>query len=304
MADGKNGEEFLFGRVQALGLQLEYDSGFFTVKRSASADQGRDDDGEVEEALLEQLGKHLPDVARIAIGKARGARARDFVGQRCFVPSVQFFGKLTDCSADGHVRVSYRRPSFKDPECDVDLIHSSRGDDLLIIVPDERPAPASKTSFTWIADENLRRLNELFTRAADAGLRLEHDSGFTLVRKFTVQGAERKVTDEIIRELGARLSQVSVRLAARARGERGADFVAKRVFVPELDAFGVLVSCGDDGKVNLTYREKHTKSEQTCWCQGDALLVVPDEKAAAEPTSADQNSETTWQRLMRRAFGG
>ena len=302
MADGKHGEEFLFGRVQALGLQLEYDSGFFMVTRSASGEQRRDDDGEVETALLEQLGKHLPDVVRIAIGKARCARARDFVGQRVFVPSIKEFGKLSDCSAEGIVRVSYSRTSFKDPERDVDLTHSGHGDDLLIVVPDERPAPASKTSFTWIPDENLRRLNELFTRAADAGLRLEHDSGFTLVRKFTVEGVGRKVADGIIRELGARLSQISVRLAARARGERGAAFAGKRVFVPELDAFGKLVSCGDDGQVSLTYREKHTGSERTCWCQGDALIVVPDERAPAEPTAA-QNSETTWQRLMRRAFG-
>ena len=296
-------DEALFKRIESLGLQLEYDSGFFKVTRSASADQGRDDDGEVETALLEQLGKHLPDVVRIAIGKARCPRARDFVGQRVFVSSIQFFGKLNDCE-NGNVKVSYRRTSFKDSERDITLTHSSPGDDLLIIVPDERPAPASEILSTWIPDENIRRLNELFTRADQAGLRLEHDSGFTLVRKFTVPGVERKVTDEIIRELGARLVHVSVRLAARARGSRSADFIGKRGFVPELEAFGRFVSGGDDGKVTVRYRDKYSNSsDETCWCQGDKMIIVPDERAAAVPTSA-QNSETPWQRLMRRAFGG
>jgi hypothetical protein len=301
MADGKNGEEFLFGRVQALGLQLEYDSGFFTVTRSASADQGRDDDGEVEEALLEQLGKHLPDVVRIAIEKARCARAREFVGQRVFVPSIKEFGKLLDCSAEGIVRVSYSRTSFKDPERDVDLTHSGRGDDLLILVASaERPAPASKTSFSWISEDE--RLRILFERANAAGIFLEHDNGFTIVNLRAVQGVEPKIVQGVIREIGEKLARVSVRLAARARGESGSKFAGKRVFVPELDAFGIFVSCDADGKVVVRYREKDTKSERTVWAQGDALLVVPDERAPAEPASAE-NSETTWQRLMRRAFG-
>jgi hypothetical protein len=298
-------DEALFKRIESLGLRLEYNSGFLVVTRSAS-DQRRDDDGEVEESLLEQLGNHLPDVARIAIGKARAARARAFLGQRVFVPSIKEFGRLMDCSADGIVRVSYRTTSFKDPERDVDLMHSVRGDEhLMIIASREPPVLNSKTSLFWITSEPLRRLNELLTRAAAAGIRLEHDSSFALVTLHPVQGVERKVIDGLITELGARLSEISPRLAAHERGERGADFVGKRVFVPDLSRFGKFVSCGDDGKVSITYCEKYTRSEMTGWVQGNLLLVVPDERerAAAEPAS-DQNSETRWQALMRRAFGG
>ena len=207
-------DEDLFKRIAGIGLQLEYDSGFLVVTRSAS-DQRRDDDGEVEAAFLETMGKHLREVSSFAVGKARDARAtRDFVGQRVFVPSIQVFGKLSDCT-EGIVRVSYRRPSFKDENVDVQLIHSGHGDDLLIIVADERP-PASETSFTWIADERLRRL---FVRAAQAGLRLEHAGGFTIVNLRAVQGVERKVAEGIIQELGAKRGLVSFHLAARARGE-------------------------------------------------------------------------------------
>jgi len=293
-------DEDLFKRIAGIGLQLEYDSGFLVVTRSAS-DQRRDDDGEVEAAFLETMGKHLREVSSFAVGKARDARAtRDFVGQRVFVPSIQVFGKLSDCT-EGIVRVSYRRPSFKDENVDVQLIHSGHGDDLLIIVADERP-PASETSFTWIADERLRRL---FVRAAQAGLRLEHAGGFTIVNLRAVQGVERKVAEGIIQELGAKRGLVSFHLAARARGERGADFVGKRVLVPALfNSFGIIETTDSDGRVAVRYRDKHTQSEQTCWCSGEDLLVVPDERAAAEPTSADPNSETTWQKLMRRAFGG
>ena len=156
-------------RVEALNLQLEYDSGFFAVTRSASADQ-HEDDGEVEEALFEQLGKHLPDVARIALGKSRCARAQASVDRPAFVPSIQVFGTLKSCSAEGIVKVGYRRENYRDPEGDdVDVVHSGSGADLLLILDDERPAPSSETSFAWMTDERLLRL---FVRADAGGIRL------------------------------------------------------------------------------------------------------------------------------------
>jgi hypothetical protein len=300
-ADPKD-EERLFQRVEALNLQLEYDSGFCAVTRSASADQRDDDDGEVEEALFEQLGKHLRDVAAIALGKSRGARAQAFVDRSAFVPAIQAFGTLQGCSADGIARVGFRRENFRDPEGDdVDRVNSGSGADLLLILDDERPAPASKTSFAWITDERLLRL---FVRADQAGIRLEHDSGFTLVKLRPVDGVERKAVQEIIRELGAKLREVSAHMAARARGERGQNFVGRRVLVPAFfNAFGTIETSDVSGAVTVRYRDKHTQSERTCWCQGDALLLVPDKRATAEP-AAGQNSETAWQRLMRRMFGG
>jgi hypothetical protein len=298
-------EEALFKRVESLGLRIEYDSGFVAVARPDSADQRRDDDAEVEHAVLEQLGKHMREVASLAVGKARGARGRNFVGRQVFVPSIEVFGTLKDCSAEGIVTIAYRRQSLRDPDLDVDAIHSGSGADLLLILDDERPAPASKTSFAWIgqrthADERFRGM---FERAEAAGLTPAHDCGFTVVSHQPIAGVERAVAEKAIREIGHHLREVSVRLAARARGVRGRDFVGRRVLVPEFfNAFGIMESSNADGSVTVRYRDKHTKSERSCWCQGDDLLIVPDEEAAAA-TPAEPNSETTWQRLMRRAFG-
>jgi hypothetical protein len=301
MADGKDGEEFLFKRIESLGLRLEYDSGFLIVARSASADQSQDDDGEVEEAMLEELGKHLPDVAHVAVGKARGARGQNFVGSQVFVPSLKTFGMLKSVGEDGIARVAYSRENYKDPELpDVDVTHTGSGADLLLVLDDEGPVPASKPSFTWIADERLR---QLFARACQAGIRVEHDSGLTLVKLRAVDGVEREAVKEIIRELGAKLGDVYPLMAARARGERGGNFVGRRVLVPAFfNVFGVIEGSAYDGSVTVRYRDRHTKSELTCRCSGADLLVVPDKRATPEP-APDQNSETTWQRLFRRVFG-
>jgi hypothetical protein len=294
-------EEALFKRIESLGLQLSYESGFLVVTREASADQRRDDDdGELEEALLEQLGKHLPDVARIAVGKSRGTRGRDFLDRQVFIPSLKMFGRLTSFSDEGLAEVRYRRQSFKDPEVDVDAIHSGAGSDLVLIL-EECPAPLSQTSFTWISDERLRRL---FERADQAGLRPEHDSGLTVVKWRAIDGVEREAVEGIVRELGAKLSEVSVRLAGRTRGERGANFVGRRVLVPAFfNSFGTIESVNSDGGVTVNYADPHTGSQRSCWAQGGDVLVVPDQQSAAEPTSAGQKSETAWQRLLRRVFG-
>jgi hypothetical protein len=296
-------EEILFSRVENLGLQLSYEEAFLVVTREASADQRRDDDdGELENALLEQLGKHLPDVARIAEGKSRGARGLDFIDRQVYVPSIQMFGRLTSFSAEGLAEVRYRRQSFKDPELEVDAIHSGSGADLLLILNDEGPGPVPKPSFSFSqSDERLRLLLE---RVRAAGLTLEHENGFTLVKLRAIDGVERKVVEGIIRELGARLGEVSVRVAGRARGEKGANFVGRRVLVPAFfNSFGTIESVNSDGSVTVRYRDPHTGSERTCWAQGNDLLVVPDERAAAESASSGKNSETAWQRLLRRVFG-
>lgn len=294
-------EDALVERVKNLNLCLEYDSGFLSVTHSMSADQQRDDDGELENALLEQLGKNLPDVARIAVEKARGVRGRNFVGRQVFVPSIKTFGTLESVGEDGIVRVAHSRENYKDPELpEIDLVHTGSGADLLVIVNDGEPAPASWASFTWINDENLRRLFEVADR--DAGLRLEHDSGFLVVKCRAIGDADRATVEGRVRQFGAKLEEVSTLMAARARGETRAKFRGRRVLVPAFfNSFGTFDSVGSDGKVTVTYIDPHTKSKRTCFCQGDVLLLVPDQRAAAEPTP--QDSETIWQKFFRRIFG-
>ena len=296
-------EEALFKRIEALGLRLEYDSGFLIVARSASAASQRDpDDAEIEQAVIEQTGKHLREISIFAVGKARSTRGKDFLGEQVFIPSIRIFGRLRTVGEDGDVTVSYRRESFKDPDVAVDAIHSGAGSDLLVIVNDEGPTPASKASFDWIGDERLRAL---FKRAAEAGLRIEHDSGFTIVKRRAVDGVELDRVEEIVREVGAKLRGIHALTAARARGERGPHFVGKRVLLPELfHVFGTIVSSEFDGNVAVKYSDRHTGSQLVSWCQGDDLLIVPDEDAARASSAGQESEESSWRKLLRRAFGG
>jgi hypothetical protein len=283
--------EALVGRAEELGLRIEYDSGFLVATRSASADRQRDD--EVAE-VIEQLSKCRREVFSIAVARARGVRGSNFVGRQVFIPALQVWGTLTDCSAEGIVTVSY--PGHRDPERM--LTFSGHGDGVLIIVDDERPAPASPTSFAFIADERVRLRCE---RAEAVGVSLEHDSGFTVAKWRALVGVELAVCEAVVRDLGQSMREIYGYMVGRAQGVRGRDFIGQRVFVEAFDAFGVLASSNVNGGVTVTYSDKHMGSERTCHCRGDDLLVIAEEAAEA---SAEQGSETTWQRLRRRAFGG
>jgi hypothetical protein len=283
--------EALVGRAEWLGLRVGYDSGFLVATHSASADRQRDDD--VAEAIIEQLIKCRREVFSIAVAKARGVRGSNFVGRQVFIPALQVWGTLTDCSAEGIVTVSY--PGQRDPERKVTF--SGAPDGMLIII-DERPAPASPTSFAFIADEKVRLRCE---RAEAVGVSLEHDSGFTVAKWRARAGVELAVCEATVRDLGQSMREVYGYMVGRAQGVRGRDFVGQRVFVEAFDAFGILASSGVDGGVTVSYRDRHTGSERTCHCQGDDLMIIADEAAEAP---AEQDSETTWQRLRRRAFGG
>jgi hypothetical protein len=280
--------EILLGRADGFGVCVGYDSGFLVATRSASQ---RDDDA--TEAIIEQLGKFRKEVFSIAVAKARGARGSSFVGRQVFIPALQVWGTLTDCSAEGIVTVSYS--GQRDPERKVTF--SGEPDGMLIII-DERSAPASSTSFAFIADEKVRLRCE---RAEAAGVSLEHDSGFTVAKWRARVGVELAVCEATVRDLGQSMREVYGYLVGRAQGVRGGDFVGQRVFVEAFDAFGILASSGVDGGVTVRYRDKHTGSERTCHCKSDELLVIAEEAAEAP---AEEDSETTWQRLRRRAFGG
>lgn len=298
-------EEEFFKRVAALNLSLEYDGGFSIVARSASAEQ-RDDDAD---AVIEQMGQYVKQISSLAAGKARSsAHGNDFLGEQVYVPDrngfipAGIFGRLRSVGQDGDVTVAYRQESFKVPGEVIDSVHSCSGADLLLILNDDGPAPASDASFSWIVDERLRRL---FVRAAEAGLRLEHFSGFTLVKWRVADGVEPEVVEKIVKELGVKLREISALTAARARGESGSRFIGRRVLVPPLsNVFGTIVSSDANGKVTVRYRDKHMESEYTSWCDGSQLLIVPDEDPA-KPASAEQDSEESgWRKFVRRVFGG
>jgi len=291
--------EALIEEAARCGLQIGYDAGFCVVSRLATAAPPRDGAAETEQAIMEALGGSLRDVFAAAIARARCARGKDLVGQQVFIPSHQIFGRLAGFSAEGTVSVSYRQNVH--PERISDLNYSGPGEDLLLIVDDERPAPASPPSFSWISYDKVRLLFEL---AASVGLSLEHDSGFVVARCRTIEGVERDAVEAAIRRLGKSMGEIFAHTVGRARGERGADFVGQRLFIPQLNAFGILSSCDVDGDFTLTYFDDEMESRRTVHWRGDALLVIlAGAEEAAQDSSADQKSEASWRRLVRRAFG-
>jgi hypothetical protein len=90
-------------RAEALGLRLALDSAFILVRWSAIEGVEKSE----AEAMIQQLGKRITEVAAHLFALVRGERGAAFVGQRVFVPELGF-GILTGCSADGNVQVSYR----------------------------------------------------------------------------------------------------------------------------------------------------------------------------------------------------
>lgn len=294
--------EALIEQAEGRGLLVNYDSGFLVVSRSASADQRRYDAAEVEQSIIE-MGTYLRDVFSLAIGRARGVRGKDFIDRQVFIPSSQIVGTFAGCTAKGIVDVSYNRTNAydrtNDPERIYKLNSSVPGDDLLILVPSDGPEQASP-SFSWIAEENIRRL---FEYADAAGVSLEHDSGFTLVKWWPTGDVD---GDSIIRKLGKSMREVSAHTVAQARIRRGSAFVGKRVFVPEFNAFGVLASSDVDGGLTVSYHDKRTDSDQTCYCHGSGLLVIDgivagDEEMARAASAGPKSAEKNW---IRRTFGG
>jgi len=112
--------------------EVKYDCGFLVVTR----DPRRDDAPEIE-----QLGERMKDVFGLAVGRARGARGGDFLGQQIYIPSLQVVGRLADVSPAGIVTVSYRWNL--NPERISNENYSGPGDDLLVIVSGEGPDGAS-----------------------------------------------------------------------------------------------------------------------------------------------------------------
>lgn len=156
------------------------------------------------------------------------------------------------------------------------------------------------TSFSWIADE---RVCLAFERAEAAGRSVELDSGFILVK--WPAGVDRDAAEAAIRQLGQSMTEVTRHMLARARGKRGSDFVGQQCFIPELHAFGMVASSTIDGAVTVAYRHEDLNSELVCHVTGDRLLIlVSGEEEPARDSSASQNAEAPWRRLVRRTFGG
>jgi hypothetical protein len=288
----------LVDQAEGRGLLINYDSGFLVVTRSASSDQRRDD-AETWQVTIGQLGSSIKGLFGLAVARARGARGKDFLGQQVYLPALQIVGTLTACSSDGIVTVSCRGTNNQGRISNTN--YSGRGgDDLLIIADgDERSDRASPEAYPRIANEKVRQLLE---RTDSVGLRLEHDSGFTVARWQAIGNIERDVAEATIRLVGQSMSEILAHMVARARGVRGRDFVGQQVFVQELGALGILERCNNDGRLTVTYQDKQMNSRRTCFCNGDGLLIIVegDQEAAQAPSEHPKSTPASRNWLRRR----
>jgi hypothetical protein len=301
----------LIARAQGFGLRLEYRSGFLIVTRPTSTDRRREDLVEMEQAIIEQLGKRLAEVRAPVIAMARAARGKEFIGERVFIPIVgigertkdnregavmrsQIIGKLVACSAEGHLTVSHI-----DTRDDERLEHTTTcAFDEAFIVVGSGDQPDRAPSFASIGSESIRRVLE---RAQSIGLALEFDAGF-VVAKWNVAPGDQDAGEEILRELGQPRGELFHVLEGRARGAAGSDFVGQQIFVAAFDSVGVVRSCDFGGDLDVTYEDKHLGSRLTCHCIGSDALIIASEEAARHG-SATPNSAGPARNWLRRAFG-
>jgi hypothetical protein len=301
MAENETGG-VLVARAEEIGLEIGYDSGFLLITHSAGSPPRREDAAEMiaemERTIIASLGECLDAVRDIAVARSCAARGLDFIGRRAYIPDSQIVGEISGASASGIVvRYShFNRGEDQERQTNATVPGAS----LIVIVSgsEEQENLPPSSGFSSISSDKLRGL---FERARSLGLRLEHDSGF-IAAVFPPAGtAETDELEETVRAFGRSMWDLRKFMLGRARGARGAEFAGRRCWVPAFGAFGTVKSCSDDGVAEVTYQDKSLGSRLTCHCAGDALVIVdiPEESA---PATADQESESAWRKLLRRAF--
>ncbi len=119
------------------GLKVDFDSGLILVTRAKSADP---DKTLAQEAVIEELGKYLPDVRRLLTQRAIGRRANELLGRPIF--RTEGWGTLASASGDGGLTIEITKEDFRRPQT---LIANSES--LLILVElDAAPSSGETTS--------------------------------------------------------------------------------------------------------------------------------------------------------------
>jgi hypothetical protein len=282
------------------GFLINYDSGFLVVTRPTRGERQQENAAEMGQVIIERLGRCMRELFELAVAKARGARGKDFLGRQVFLPALQIVGTLADCNSDGVVTVSCRGTNKQGRITNMKPT-GRRGDDLLIIVDgDERSDLTSTAAYPGIASEKVSRLLE---RADSVGLCLEHDSGFVVAKWHAIGNVERDVAEATILQIGQSMNEVFAHLVTRARSVRGRDFVGHQVFVEEFGALGILESSGNDGRLRVTFHDKHLNSTRTCLCNGDGVLIIVDGDPKTTRAASDApESKPALRNWLRRRF--
>ena len=187
--EGKAGA--LIRRAEEFGLRFSYRSGFLIVTRPTPAGE---DLVEMEQAIIEHLGKRLAEVRASVIARARASRGKEFIGARVFIPFIgigertstekregretrfHIAGKLVAYDEEGTLTVSY--VETRGDEQPLERTTACAFDEAFIVI-DSGDQPDRASSFTSIHSENIRRVLE---RGQSIGLTLELDAGFAVAK--------------------------------------------------------------------------------------------------------------------------
>jgi len=121
----------LMERAGECGLRLELDCGLVIVRQAATDDPVRQRD------IIAELGKYFIHIRRLVERRAIGARAKDYVDQKVWLPE-HGEGKLVDGFDDGSLTVTIKSPYSPSQQR-----LTARADNLLIVLKDA-PIPADK----------------------------------------------------------------------------------------------------------------------------------------------------------------
>jgi hypothetical protein len=132
----------LLERAKEYGLSLNFDSGLIIVKQAATDDPARQRD------IIEELGKYLVHIRRLVERRAHGARGKDYLGQKIWLPDYEE-GELTEANCDGSLSVSVKIPGSRSLQT-----LTTRAENLLIVVKDA-PAPVNEESVSEMPRKRL-----------------------------------------------------------------------------------------------------------------------------------------------------
>jgi hypothetical protein len=141
-----------------------------------------------------------------------------------------------------------------------------------------------------------KQIDLLISRAERLGLHLEFDCGLLIVKR--TESSEPEMQDEMLAELGNKLSDVRRLVYLRAVAARAQDFLGQRIWTEEGE--GKLASAQGDGHLSISIERKDLRHLQTVTARSEDLLIVMDGEAAG--ASSVQNDESKPERPRRGIF--
>jgi hypothetical protein len=115
-----------------------------------------------------------------------------------------------------------------------------------------------------------KQIDLLISRAERLGLHLEFDCGLLIVKR--TESSEPEMQDEMLAELGNKLSDVRRLVYLRAVGVRANEFLGQRIWTEEGE--GKLVGAQGDGHLSISIERKDLRHLQTVTANVESLLLI------------------------------